>query len=85
MRRISWIDQRIRNDVWRADLTAFFGCWLSIGSMADDSHHGEGEHDEADMAAPAMPGASFVVIEAEFVLGSLKTILDSPAMTFHRH
>ena len=53
--------------------------------MTDDSHHGEGEHDERDMAVPAMPGARLVMIEAEFILGSLKTILDSPAMTFHRH
>src|SRR6516164_1319549 len=63
----------------------FFGCWLSIGPMADDSHHGEGEHDEGDMAVPAMPGAGLVMIEAELILGSLKTILNGPAMTFHRH
>src|SRR6516225_6683616 len=37
------------------------------------------------MAMPAMPGAGLVVIEAKFILGSLKTILDGPAMTFHRH
>jgi len=36
------------------------------------------------MAVPAMPGAGLVMIEAEFILGSLKTILNSPAMTFHR-
>ena len=63
----------------------FFECWLSIGPMADDSHHGEDEHDEGDVAVPAMPGAGLVMIEAEFVLGSLKTILDSPTMTFYRH
>src|SRR6476469_3064064 len=62
----------------------FFERWLSIGSMPDDSHHGEGEHDEGDMAVPAMPGAGLVMIEAEFILGSLKTILNSPTMTFHR-
>jgi hypothetical protein len=49
MRRISWIDQRIRND-----------------------------HDKGDVAVPAMPGAGLVMIEAEFILGGLKTILDSP-------
>ena len=53
--------------------------------MADDSHHGEGEHDEGDVAVPAMPGAGLVMIEAEFILGGFKTILDSPAMTFHRY
>ena len=31
------------------------------------------------MAMPAMPGAGLVVIEAEFILGGLKTILDGPA------
>ena len=62
----------------------FFECWFSIGPMADDGHHGEGEHDEGDMAVPAMPGAGIVMIEAEFILGSFKTIRDSPAMTFHR-
>src|SRR5215471_21434475 len=66
---------------WRC----FFERWLSIGPMAHDSHHGEGEHDEGDVAVPAMPGAGLVMIEAEFILGGLKTILDSPAMTFHRH
>src|SRR6516162_6912644 len=63
----------------------FFECWFSIGPMTDDSHHGEGEHDEGDVAVPAMPGAGLVMIEAEFILGSLKTILDSPAMTFHHY
>ena len=31
---------------------------------------------------PAMPGAGLVMIEAEFVLGGLETILDRPAMSF---
>ncbi len=38
-----------------------------IGPMTDDGHNGEGEHDERDMPVPAMPGAGFVVVEAEFV------------------
>src|SRR5215469_9659887 len=63
----------------------FFGCRLSIGPMADDRRHGKNKHDEGDMAVPAMPGAGLVVIEAELILGSLKTILDRPAMPFHRH
>src|SRR5271165_248123 len=33
---------------------------------------------------PAMPGSALVVIEAELVFGSLKTILDRPAMAFDR-
>lgn len=30
-----------------------------------------------------MPGASFVVVEAEFILGGLKAVLDGLAMPFH--
>ncbi len=41
--------------------------------------------DQRDMAMPAMPGAGFVVIEAEFVLGGLEAVLDRPAMPFHLH
>jgi hypothetical protein len=33
---------------------------------------------------PAMPGAGLVVIEAEFVFGGLKAVLDSPAMSLHQ-
>ena len=50
--------------------------------MTDCGHHGEGEHDERDVAMPAMPGARFIVVEPEFVLGRLETILDRPAMSF---
>jgi hypothetical protein len=37
------------------------------------------------MAMPAMPGAGFVVIKAEFVPGGFEAVLDGPAMAFHRH
>lgn len=47
-----------------------------IGPMANDGHHGEGEHDQRDMPVPAMPGVGFVVIEAEFVFGGFETVLD---------
>lgn len=53
--------------------------------MADDSHNGEGQHDERDVAVPAVPGAGFVVVQAELVLGGLETVLDSPTATLHRH
>jgi len=48
--------------------------------MADRRHHGESEHDEGDMAVPAVPGPAFVVIEPEFVLGGLEGVLNGPAM-----
>src|SRR6516225_2501564 len=37
------------------------------------------------MAMPAVPGAGFVVIKAELVLGGFEAVLDGPAMAFHRH
>ena len=36
------------------------------------------------MAVPAMPGAGLVVVETEFVLGGLETVLDRPSMAFDR-
>ena len=36
------------------------------------------------MAMPAMPGAGFVVIKAEFVLGGFEAVLDGPAMAFNQ-
>ena len=62
----------------------FFGR-RDIGAMTDDGHHGEGEHDQRNVTVPAMPGAGFVVIEAEFVLGGFETVLDGPAMSFDRY
>ena len=49
--------------------------------MADGCQHGEGEHHQRDVPVPAMPGTGLVVIEAEFVLGGLKTVLDRPALS----
>ena len=60
----------------------FFERRRDIGAMPDNSHHCEGEHDQRDMTVPAMPGAGFVVIEAEFVLGGFETVLDGPTMAF---
>ena len=85
MRRISWIDQRIRSGFVRISGMRFFGRGAAIGAMTDDGHHGEGEHDQRDVAVPAMPGTAFVVIEAEFVLGGFEAVLDSPAMAFDQH
>ena len=50
--------------------------------MLDGSHHGKGEHDERDVTMPAVPGSGFVVVEPELVLGSLKAVLDRPAVAF---
>src|SRR5450759_4386631 len=53
----------------------------SVRLMPDCCHHGEGKHDKRDMAMPAMPGAGRVIVESQFILGRLETILDRPAMT----
>jgi len=50
--------------------------------MLDGSHHGKYEHDERDVTMPAVPGSGFVVVEPELVLGSLKAVLDRPAVAF---
>src|SRR5215207_2536182 len=59
----------------------FWG-WRFIGLMADRGQHGEGEHHERDVTMPAVPRAGFVVIQPEFVFGSLEAVLDSPAVAF---
>ncbi len=48
--------------------------------MLDGSHHGEGEHDERDVAVPAMPGFGLVMVEPELVLGGLEAVFDCPSM-----
>ena len=53
-----------------------------VGAVTDYRHHGECEHDERDVAVPAMPRPGFVVVEAELVLGGLEAVFDCPAMTF---
>ena len=35
------------------------------------------------MVMPAMPGAGFIMVEAEFVLGRLETFLNPPTCSFH--
>jgi len=45
MRRISWIDQQIINDVLSEDGTSLF-LRRDIGAMTNDGDHGEGEHDQ---------------------------------------
>ena len=53
--------------------------------MADRCQHGERQHHQRDMAVPAVPGARFIMIKAQFVLAGLETVFDVPALPFHRH
>jgi hypothetical protein len=50
--------------------------------MVDGRHHGECQHHQRYVAMPSMPRAGFIVIEAKFILGGFKTILDRPAVPF---
>ena len=50
--------------------------------MLDGSHHGEGEHDQRDVAVPAVPGSGLVVVEPELVFGCLEAVFDRPAVAF---
>src|SRR3954451_13383107 len=52
---------------------------------ADRCQHGERQHHQRDVTMPAVPGAGFIMIKAEFVLAGLETVLDAPALPFHRH
>ena len=63
---------------------SFWGRYV-ICPVSDGGHHGKGEHDQRHMAVPAMPGAGFVVIEPQLVLGGLKAVFNRPAMPFNRH
>ena len=42
-------------------------------------HHGEGEHDQADVPVPAVPTPGLVVVEAKLGFGGLEAVLDGPA------
>jgi len=53
-----------------------------IGAVTDRRHHGEGEHDERDVAVPPVPRPAFVVVETELILGGLEAVLDRPTMAF---
>lgn len=43
--RISWIDQRIKNEA-SVEAAIFFWQWHGVGAMTGNDHHGEGKHDE---------------------------------------
>ena len=47
--------------------------------LADDRQHGEGQHDQRDVAVPAVPAAGLVVVQPELGLGGLERVLDRPA------
>ena len=51
--------------------------------VADRRHHSECQHDQADVAVPAVPGPALVVVEAKLVLGALEAVLDAPALPFN--
>ena len=54
-----------------------------VGVVSDGGGHGEGQHNQGDVAMPAVPGTRLVVVKAELVLGGLEAVLDGPAVAFH--
>ena len=56
-----------------------------VGVIADRGQHGEGCHDERDVAIPTVPGAGLVVVEAKLVPGGPEAVLDRPAMALGLH
>jgi hypothetical protein len=56
-----------------------------VGVMAGDCENRKGQHDERDVAVPAVPGAGLVVRQPEFRLRGLEGILDRPAVSFDRN
>lgn len=48
-------------------------------------HHGVSQHDQRDVTVPAMPGSGLVVVEAEFVLGGLEALFNTPARALDMH
>jgi hypothetical protein len=49
--------------------------------MPDGTHHGVGQHNQGNMPVPAVPGAALVVVEAKFIFGGFKALLNAPAGT----
>jgi hypothetical protein len=48
--------------------------------MTDCGHHGEGDHDEPDVAMPAAPRTRFILVEPEFVFGRCPIRIWRPVM-----
>ena len=63
---------------------SFLGCGIAR-PMADDSEHGEGQHNQRHVTMPSVPGACLVMVEAKPVLGGLEAVLDGAAMPFYLH
>src|SRR5258708_28408365 len=88
MRWISWIDHGsvvgwLCFGFCRGAPFRFFGRWR-ISAMSDRGHHGEGEHHQGHMTAPAMAASALVVIEPKLVFRGFKHALDLPPMPLDR-
>src|SRR3954467_5852993 len=53
-----------------------------VGFVGGGGRQREGQHDQRDVPAPAVPGAGLVVVEAKLVFGRLEAVLDGPAPSF---
>ena len=70
--------------LWRRRPAVRFWGRRVVRTAPDGRHHGEGEHDEGDVAMPTMPRAGLIMIKPQFVLGRLETIFDRPTMSLDR-
>ena len=73
-RRISCSDQG------KGELGPSLGFWgRAVGPLSYPRQHREGQHHQADVPVPAMPGAGLVVVQTQFGLAGLERFLDRPA------
>lgn len=73
-RRISWSDQGT------GELGPSLSFWgRAVGPLAHPRQHREGQHHQADVPVPAMPGAGLVVVQTQLGLTGLERFLDRPA------
>ena len=70
---------------WRSSGTLRRTCAFGV-FFSSRTQHGQGgmsQHGQCDMPIPPLPVANFIVIQSAFALGSLKTLLDLPALSGH--
>jgi hypothetical protein len=71
--------------VWPHGSASRFWGRHGVRVVSDRRHHGEGQHDQRDVTMPSVPGAGFVVVKPQLVLGGFEAVLDRPAVSFDCH
>src|ERR1035438_3611473 len=70
---------------WRSSGTLSRTCAFGVffSACAQHRQHSMGQHGQRDVPVPTLPVANLVVIQPAFALGSLKALLDLPALCGH--